>query len=100
MTTTEAPEFTRTCAWSGEDTPGKHYVLTTTEGQEIVSEEAFRALPKEAAEQLSQLAGQVERLTHRVKQLSGGNATAEAAPRPRPRKRAASVPAQAGSAED
>jgi len=35
--------FERECAWTGESTPGRHYVLTTTEGQELVSERAFRA---------------------------------------------------------
>lgn len=39
----QTDEYTRTCAWSGEERPGKFYLLTTSEGQELVSEAAFRA---------------------------------------------------------
>lgn len=69
--TDTAPDFTRACAWSGEDTPGKHYVLTTTEGQEIVSEQAFRD-PGGAAAKVDELTRAVKTLTARVRQLEGG----------------------------
>lgn len=43
MAAEEKTPFTRECAWTGEQFEGKGIVLTTTEGQEIVSEEAFMA---------------------------------------------------------
>lgn len=39
----EKTPFTRECAWTGESFEGKGYVLTTTEGTEVVSEAAFMA---------------------------------------------------------
>jgi hypothetical protein len=95
---TEAPEFARTCAWTGQDVAGKHYILTSTEGQEIVSEEAFRAAPADTAAQLDYLTKAVNRLSRELGTLRGDK-PAGAAPKGRPRKRAAAVPAQAGSAE-
>ncbi|MYS19167.1 hypothetical protein GA0115240_105818 [Streptomyces sp. DvalAA-14] len=35
--------MTRECAWTGEEFTGPGFVLTTTEGQIIVSEDAFMA---------------------------------------------------------
>lgn len=71
-TTTETEEeFTRPCAWSGEDRAGKHYILTSTEGQEIVSEHAFRAAPADTAQQLEALTAMVSRLSRRLAVLEG-----------------------------
>lgn len=39
----EKTPFTRTCAWTGEEFEGKGIVVTTTDGTEVVSEEAFMA---------------------------------------------------------
>lgn len=39
----EKTPFTRECAWTGNEFEGKAYVLTTTDGQEIVSAAAFLA---------------------------------------------------------
>jgi hypothetical protein len=39
----ETTAFTRTCAWTGEEFEGKGYILTTTEGTEVVSAAAFLA---------------------------------------------------------
>jgi hypothetical protein len=99
MAEVETP-FHRTCAWTGEETPGKHYVLKTTEGEELVSEAAFRAAPADTAAQLDHLTATVNRLTRRVAELEGAGAKGGAAParRPgRPRKTAAPVPAQAST---
>lgn len=94
---TETPEFTRTCAWTGEDSAGKHYILTSTQGQEIVSEAALRGPADDHAAQLEHLTRAVNQLTRRVRQLEGADdqgAAEAASPVRRPRKRAAKVPAQ------
>lgn len=40
----EAPtQMTRECAWTGEEFTGKGYIVTTTEGTEVVSAAAFLA---------------------------------------------------------
>lgn len=43
----EAP-FERVCARTGESRPGKFYVLKTTDGEELVSEDAFWGTPVDA----------------------------------------------------
>jgi hypothetical protein len=87
--TDTAAEFTRTCAWSGRDTAGKHYILTSTEGQEIISEAALR----EPADLVVKLVRQVADLTRRVRQLEGDDdqgAAQDASPAiPRQHKRTA-----------
>lgn len=94
MSETET-EFKRPCAWSGEDRAGKHYVLTSTEGQEIVSEEAFRPAPADTAQQLDYLTATVNRLLRRVSTLEGTPPEGSSAPaRRRPKKGAPAVPSQ------
>jgi hypothetical protein len=39
----ERTPFLRECAWTGAQFEGKGYILTTTEGTELVSEAAFLA---------------------------------------------------------
>jgi hypothetical protein len=39
----EVTTYTRTCAWTGEEFEGKGYILTSTDGTEVVSEAAFMA---------------------------------------------------------
>jgi hypothetical protein len=56
MANDETTDFTRTCAWTGEEFAGKGIILTTTEGQEIVSEAAFMA-PWRAGDQAKLPAG-------------------------------------------
>lgn len=91
----ESPQDTaRVCAWSGEESTGKHYVLTTTEGTELVSEDALRAAPADTAQQLAHLTAAVNKLSRRVAELEGDDddqaddAPAAKAPR------AAAVPRQ------
>lgn len=97
MSDTET-EFTRPCAWSGEDRPGKAYVLTTTEGQEIVSADAFRSAPADTAQQLEHLTVTVNRLARRLAAVEGTAPEGAAAARRgggRPKKAApAAVPSQ------
>lgn len=63
----QEPAFARPCAWSGEDVAGRHYVLTTTQGTELVSEGALRrAAPLDTADQLEYLTGAVNALRRRL----------------------------------
>lgn len=64
------PADTRHCAWSDEEREGKHYVLTSTEGQELVSEAAFRSgVDPEVHGVLVRRVAKLERL---VDELRGG----------------------------
>jgi hypothetical protein len=53
------------CAVTGDESDGKHYVLKTTEGEELVSAAALFGNPEDAAKLLKA----VERLRGRVEQL-------------------------------
>jgi hypothetical protein len=45
----EPTPFLRTCSWDGEEFEGKGYVLTTTEGTELVCADHFLAPHQPAA---------------------------------------------------
>lgn len=75
--TTETPKLEgapeRPCAWSTpqeDGTPamrsGKFYILTTTQGEELVSEDMFRARGAAGAS-----AAKVRRLEERIRELEG-----------------------------
>lgn len=68
-TTTDTEEYTRHCDWTDEDRPGMFYVLTTTHGQELVSEDAFRPVD---AGVIADLTRQLASLKRRVQQLEHG----------------------------
>ena len=70
MSNQETP-FERECAWTGNTGPGKHYILTSTEGTELVSADA---LPHDLVQQLDHLSAAVNRLSKRVAQLEGRGA--------------------------
>lgn len=84
----------RECAWTGESSSGKHYILRTTEGrgEELVS---AAALPRDLAAQLDHLHREVNRLRKRVSELEGDAPTScDAAVVPAPRRAGRRVPAQ------
>lgn len=64
------------CAWTGEHPGGRYYVLQSSEGQQLVSEEALRGTA--VAEDTEQLRKAVRDLQRRVSQLEGGAPAAAA----------------------
>lgn len=63
-----------TCAVTGESSTGKHYVLKTTEGEELVSPHALLNPVKflmEAARDLGRFRAQIEQLEERIDALTG-----------------------------
>lgn len=72
MAEQEAPEFTRTCAWTGEDTAGKHYELKSTEGTELVSEAALKGAA--GGEGLAELRAELRAMHRRLAVLEKGPA--------------------------
>lgn len=59
--------MTYTCAVTGEESGGKHYILRTTEGEELISPEALFG-SQDGGEQLLKLLGN---LTDRIEALEG-----------------------------
>lgn len=80
---------TYVCAVSGEESPGKHYVLRTTEGEELLCPEAL--LGTRAHRDVLRL---VADLARRVRELEERLAVAQASepgPVPEPEKKPAAV---------
>lgn len=64
-------ELTQPCAWSdGEPYAGKSYILTTTEGPEIVSEPAFRLSATVAKDLRDDIDGQDARIDLLVRRIT------------------------------
>lgn len=64
--TTGAYEYT--CAISGEKSPGKHYILTTTEGQETIAPESLfhNAADRKMGQLVLDMAARLKRLESRL----------------------------------
>lgn len=80
MTEIQTPEFKRHCAWSGEDRAGRHYILTTTDGQELVSEEAFRPVDPEVLLKVQRSLTALVRRVHQLESAAAGAVDQESAP--------------------
>jgi hypothetical protein len=73
MSDNETPETLHTCAVTGEEGPGKHYILRTTEGEELVSPDAlFGSGNSDALERhVKKLQERVEKLEEERRQEQG-----------------------------
>ncbi|MFJ3812585.1 hypothetical protein ACIPWE_40280 [Streptomyces sp. NPDC090073] len=78
---------TYTCAISGDESPGKHYVLQSTEGSELVSPEAL--FHNEADRSLAALLSDVDRRVRALEEKDGGQEEKPAAKKTAAKKTAA-----------
>lgn len=71
-----------TCAVTGDESEGKHYVLKTTEGEELVSPDAFLNPVKflhKAARDLGEMEVRLKRLEDLLQDQEDGGKVAQAA---------------------